>query len=1689
MYINKIDDLIDKILDDFYNKVIVKEKIVDKIVSEANFVKYQKDINDIFIKYFTNIDEKEVSTIVKNQDNVKTIVEIFKRYLAMYFFLFIGFNYSNKDETYINNIVEFSKNQISYNLKITNFFNSENNATLIKHFKFIKNIMTLLTTEKEKVAVMITRPDFKECVEFLNSLGQEFIMNNFINIKLAKKDQAHNIIKTVIVLALYKKIEKKEVFNLLEAVETSEGEYIFIDVLFPTKQIIDYSAVEAVLTKRDLMYGLAFEFWNYIVENEEGKLIKSDSVDDKILKLINSKILVPIVDDFLLYHKDNERYDKLQPVDATQQTRNKKKDDTKIRYIVNKIENVSDYYSENTQKNTKLITEIKKNFYTPLANRKAVLVNRHEEVRIISKLVNQGRKSLENSEYISDLTVYRNYPYINFKDIQKDGFGILLDTTVDLVRQVSFEKTGDNRQNSSNKLQLRVGSKDQIVNVVGFMIPTNVRALECLKVKDVNNIRELSDNKNCAELTLNFLSESNISTIKHNSSLFWFFDSQHDKVELNTYEQTTKLNKYEQIKLMVSKLYDNIIEEIYTMIETKLDNYDSIPVYKSLKFIDNSFKNINLKDHQQLYDDLLEKVFFKKAKITDSSYDINEDIFHGIVGNIIKLPHVPEKKSNNISTVKIDISAEKTKELIGEVEEVDGVCQHNISWEKIFALRKSNPNKYADLLYEFIQQYVIENNEQDYVCKSCGTLINLKKYILEGSYDDDTQKYVTFSTPMEVSLEDIPEYEKFKTSIRAIDKLIEKLSIIANIPYFIGNNSMVRTRRKSVTKDVIDLVQINNKLLKQYFKERNELSNKKYGVSRDLSNLFVFELDNGIFIFSSKEKDYYKKIKLNNIIAYMIILIILEVNESHITFMGGSSDKKGLCNFDVFDKYGHVLFDGLKIPKNKNGDVDSIKNYRVLCYLIYIISCMATKYSVWAYEEEQKDQDKTKKTKTKVKKFNPTIQKIIIHTVIDILNSIIENSSKEKSGHIYEVLTTKFFLKLNTTFNSESVLNKFRSDKDKYSIAIDRKTYVLTKNAPIALSGIYNDPSYIEPYYIKCRHPKYNIDFRNVQFDKYYNINNITNCPTGENHNWIPNGKTLKCTICDSILNTTSYNDKSEKELIQNFIYYRLQKLAQKFCTIDGTPHNFIYDKDKDKIICVKCRRDENYKYDKKELLELETLINKRRSLSNNNKNISNSDNNHNNSYIDNVIQKITKSYDESKSKDNVYKFLDNFISKIQETIGSDTSLSNDIYLKDNVYIIDHDHLGMKLDKPILITDKDGKISYKKNHSFFKTDVISYISMKTGRIETFYDANNYILLGYKEASKDFMLTKNPDKRIKINYSIYNKLKLLGYTSKYIDLSKVQTENLEDGVPNKSIDQEYIYKESLKSIMRDRVHNLKKFIYEFQRFLYRIKFNYIKNNPSKDKEESEQKSENNDEQKNKDSKDFKEEEKDMFLEIIEKHQKKLNNINIYDSTKEHKVFKHWKAVQNKINFENNNDIDIRIESKLIDAEDINIIDKFGNTILYYIVSEMTKLLDYNQNKFIKVNIINFYIDFINLLFNTFNTENVINNFEVKKFIYSLQSSIYTQFMEEQNSLINLTSGIYEEYDDDETKDEQEKEKNAEKTTDDVEESQALDLDIDAENNDPDVDGDMDYEDMNESNMERENYLERLAFEQEREQYYN
>ncbi len=338
------------------------------------------------------------------------------------------------------------------------------------------------------------------------------------------------------------------------------------------------------------------------------------------------------------------------------------------------------------------------------------------------------------------------------------------------------------------------------------------------------------------------------------------------------------------------------------------------------------------------------------------------------------------------------------------------------------------------------------------------------------------------------------------------------------------------------------------------------------------------------------------------------------------------------------------------------------------------------------------------------------------------------------------------------------------------------------------------------------------------------------------------------------------------------------------------------------------------------------------------------------------------------------------------------------------------------MSKPIIIINRNDQLRLKRKHPFFKTDVLYYTNHKTG-VDVYYDSTTYLLLGYKERNKEYAMARKTNRYLKIQYSISNRLKLLGYSSKYIDISGHIGE-LERYYEKKTTQD--MIKEIVSIISRNRIINLKKTITDIQRFIYRIKYKF---------EQPEEKDE------------------DMITSITKKYMTKLEKIKLKDKNNKNKVFKDWKAVYYNLFFQSleNKTVNLSIETKEFLADEISENDYHGNLILYYIVRELGKLFDYNDNKFMKINTAYFILDMIINEFNLFNKEDLLTNYEIKRFNYILTSKTYIFDIEEKgHGLGGEIEGFYGEHrdEDDIVTEEQIEQKDI-----DLEEIQALDIEQD------------------------------------------
>lgn len=1534
-YITQVDEFIGWTIDNFY-KSIVGAKKIDKIKKEKDFSKYQKEIDDLIGSYMKKIDTSSLKKLIKNEKNIESILDIVKRYIAYYTYMTIGF-YQKDKNAYITNLIKCSE---IHKEKVNNFYDSNNNAALNRFFDIIKYINELVNFDdvnKMEETVKNNPEKYKDTVEILNKMGYQYVV---AHLKGDKPNNHHNIMKMIIFIELYLNQEKVIVFNILDSEELEKAEFKYIDIIVPRREYIDFSAIESLLDVRDRRRGVADDIYTMITDYETMILTRELSTEKKILELIDKRIIVPIVDDFLRYHKDSERYDKF--VDKT-----KKKKDTKMRYIVTKMSKITEYYSDKIKNNKKAKYELEKLFFKPLEHRQATLINEVEELRIIDKMRNIGRSAIVGNELYADLLGYRLYPYINFKDYKYYGFQLRLNKTVNIIRYTNFRYKKSSRISIGNEhLQWRIGSENMMVNVVGLMIPTHKKQLYCVKVKDTDNIHDKNRNGYVGISTIirdGMITNNPYSKIKRNRSAYWIFNLKSDNIFMDKYEEVDTLNLEDNSRFLVTKLYDDILRYTVDNLTNELKKRKPDSFYRSLQLVD-KYENefIYIPKYSEQYYRLQEVIYKDVPVTTEGGYDKNEDKIAGVGKKIIKLPIIKDKKEDKQIVYLGDVEEEVSVKIEESVYN-RATCQHTITWNNISYLRKRNPNKFNQLLFEFIKKYVIINDEQDYICKSCNFLVDIKRFVASREYSD----VIVINLAASVPLHEIAEYEKYSKSIQNIDKMIERICRAANILYYVGSLPEIKLRRQDVTKEMIDMILVHNKTLRSTDyskrKERSITAQKVYGVQQNLSNFFLFELENSIFIYASKEVDKFKMVKLNNITTYIIFAIINQLNVSQI--MQLHHDK--ICNYYLFERYGYTLFNDLFIRVNDKNDISPLKDYKLLCYIIFYLSCVITKYDIW---HQQSEEPRGKK------KYNIGIQRVIIHTLVDLINSILEVNTRKKKHYLYEVISTKFFVKLNTVYNVVNVLDRLKAQGEK-RIVVDEKTkkikFVTSSHKSIPLLGKVVQMEYPDEKRNDCMIKKYRIE------------------------------RVFKKRSSDEII-----GKKKMEKLINTFKMSNYRKLAVYYDISGKRRKGLISEK-------------ELNKYKEKDFEKMKANIDKKKEIImmdilKKNKEIEKLEEKKMGKYVK-FEKKVRGEYE--KRFNNIQEHINDFIGRIESITGRNVNINNqNIYLRYDTYIIDHDHHGNTRSSPVIIINRENIVKFRENDPFFKTDVLYYRD-RSKKIDVYYDSINMNLIGYKELNKDYMKVERSGKYIKIILSFKSKLSYLGYKSMYMDVSN----EIEEGIEEQDI---------VDDLVRNRIAELKNILASIQKVVYQIKFKYNKVDAP---------------------------------DIVKRYSKdiKFFKVKKYDKAtgETKKLFKNWKLINENIFFKKSKDkcVKCKIKRGNISVNDLLRFPNEDNLIIYYILNEFEKMLSFNSDKYVRTQVAYLIINIIQYIYTLF--FDAFPNIEVKKFSYLLEiESSYTDVEYKKYKL--------EEADDTQSYDEFLANKNREDMN--VERSTAIDADQDVIN---------------------------------------
>ena len=950
---------------------------------------------------------------------------------------------------------------------------------------------------------------------------------------------------------------------------------------------------------------------------------------------------------------------------------------------------------------------------------------------------------------------------------------------------------------------------------------------------------------------------------------------------------------------MLVEIYKNYIKLIYDKIDNDINNIKDINIFEYNNLL-KSYKNkYNVDINKYKYNKIFEKIN-QESDLQDVEV-INKNIYKlPILKNNDKLNNIIEIRKTNIE-ISIDVLNQNLP-----------ICNHYIKWWNILKLSKKT-DIYNQSLFEYVKQYVKENDKGLYICKSCNEELYLQKYIVEGTYVEELDIFLTTNIMGNQKLEDIEKYNNFTRIIKNIEKNIERFAFVLDINTLIGNNEIIKLKRKTIIKDIIDLILLHTEWLR---KHSNRIEN--FGIDKDLTTLFFFELKDDIFLTSSTDTDKYKIIKYNNIITYMILLIILELNAGQIINL--KFDKR--FNFYNFLKINDILFENLKIRLYQKGKI-SISKIPIFGFILYYFSGLALVNKIWLWNDIDTSDIKKKQL------YFSQMHKVVIHTIVDLINTISEANFEDNKNYLYEIIFSRFNIKITKIFNDNNILKQIENISNQ-NINIDANNSITIKQQNkyyINLDIEYNE---LTTNKIQCNGTTTIIN-QNKYVHDTNEINILTNCNDSKFHNWTLKDNILVCSLCKKNYNDLVKNmtETSEENYNNKFKFLQLNKLSNIYC-LSGELHIFNND------ICQKCKINiTTFKPTEKELLLLEKNLNKINAY-----NILNNINKLNKYYENTkinetkekkIMNKLKKKYINETDND-LENYIIDFVEKIIKIIGNNIKINNEIInIKDTYYLIDHDIYGYSIKIPFIILTSDNKIYDYDNKIIYYKDT-------SKNVYVFYDIINLQYLGYSEKLDIKSLKQtNYNASMKKHYSIKDILLLLGFSNEYYNINNQELNN-----------------ELITKLLRERLNNLKDITTKIQSILYNIinKTQKITIKPQIEKKFNLPKTSHsiNNEQ------------------IINEYKNKIKDINLYDNEKHNIIFKNYKTIINNINIKNNiPNLKIDLIKNNINVKQFKHLNNNDNKLLYYILSNFNKLLDYNKN--MKIELSNLIITIIKYIFDS------------------------------------------------------------------------------------------------------------------------
>lgn len=999
MSLQYIQNEIDKTINSFY--FYITSTIFNKTnIFDNNFL--TKNLENT-IDFAESIDLNKLRELVTLEDNVVLIWNTIVKYLVIYFMTFVMVT---RDSDMLSILLKIkANNALTLTPKLANLIDeiTSDDVMRIKNiYEIVLKMQQLFLSQNDlsddKLQTYAKNDDYKWIMRKINELGNEYVTSYFKSSN--EQDNIHNMIKTMMLIEIYDKHDKTKIYKIVEEQILNKSEYIYIDVVLSKNSVVTFDVIDLILTDKEKRNNCAYYIYEGIneINNVSSMMTSFDNIDNKIESLFSTKFVVPIVDNILLYHKNNEKYlsqskimKNIKEVDANSQT--------KIGYINEKMSNAMN--NENP------------NWYLPDYYSNYLSVNQYENMNIYNKLINGTTENTNQNKNQLFLDTYSK-AYIDFAfQPTRMEFKFVPNKTIDVVKK-----------NKTKLVHCLTASQISPCNVTGLLFKPYDLQLECIQNGDVS-IETVTDIFG----SFGIFNENENQNQKTSHALYFSNNDELLKI-VSQYENISNISNTEIAKIIAAFVYDKLSEILLINLAKQIKNSAKIQLQqlnKILKFVNNNV--LLLSNKSTNYYDFLKAIHNKMAKnkiLKHVSMKIMWN-FEKLIDSKLTKPILSHINTFNIKTHKsgiVQLNKEHTVITSSNKFNSDAQCQHEIEWNDIRQLKKFELGKYANLYEKYLEKFLIINKDNEYCCKSCGGKLGIENYDVSGQFDDETNQFVVFGSTMVVNLADLPEYSNLKLSIDFVSSILERLILMTDLHAF-GKKSIITNLTKNIIDTMIKnnftLIQNQNKSQHQHKgQHKGQHVNHKYGILPAIYDNFIIGFDLNDNIYDKSLVTLNTQLIKNFIVAYCVAILLLKLNDFNINnFVSGSQkSKKGYCTFETFESMMAIVKNNF-IVVNKNGDVDKIENYVLFAYTIYYFSCLCVQYNLWSFP------DKNSKMPIKIK--------IVFDTVLCAINTIVANGIDKPDDVALSTYKNLFFIALNKTYGSKmqisNIKTKFRKTK------------------------------------------------------------------------------------------------------------------------------------------------------------------------------------------------------------------------------------------------------------------------------------------------------------------------------------------------------------------------------------------------------------------------------------------------------------------------------------------------------------------------------------------------------------------------------------------------------------------------------------------------------------------------------------